>query len=528
MPSGAGNTNKQSQPDDRQLKNTPNKTVRGNSLPPYSAAPSTPNPSEKSKSKRRVKTQVMSHQASTAPTPPNESTQSDMTSVSSVPTDLPISSTKQTKGRRKMSNPQGNLHRATSSPAPRKERSPRPASQNISLTPNRTNATPAQAYAGPTFHASPAPSALPIPKFFSKSLPPVENDGDFKTTLQEHSSEESSTKSDDSPTMSKLLHVGRAQTREASPLDMFFNADREEKARRLLGTPKTPSNEDISSRHKPSQAKNGLHSPTASQAPLPGHSHHTANSSISDVFPLEMDASEKVKPPGGADVADTGYFPNMHDLTTSPSIKAPRTETDEQRKAKSMALKKLLMSPKPQLPPSGITKSGSTLISASLSPSSTSRPSKPTKSLSSSSTPQYRNGTPSKLPHGANGIGGFSHPHPSSASSLSGLSQGRPASSYFLEEVAKKGPNEINDLPSTPTPNRSRSVNNSAISQNNRNSQLNGGILPLSSAYSPYSPHSDMKSNTNRDNHNEIMEDALRRILKLDVIGRDGGTEVQS
>ena len=32
--------------------------------------------------------------------------------------------------------------------------------------------TPAKpAYAGPTFHASPAPSALPIPKFFSKSAP---------------------------------------------------------------------------------------------------------------------------------------------------------------------------------------------------------------------------------------------------------------------------------------------------------------------------------------------------------------------
>jgi hypothetical protein len=39
---------------------------------------------------------------------------------------------------------------------------------------NPISATPARnqgAYAGPTFHASPAPSALPIPKFLSRSVP---------------------------------------------------------------------------------------------------------------------------------------------------------------------------------------------------------------------------------------------------------------------------------------------------------------------------------------------------------------------
>ena len=43
------------------------------------------------------------------------------------------------------------------------------------LAPNNPATTPAKAqgaYAGPTFHASPAPSALPIPKFLSKSVPP--------------------------------------------------------------------------------------------------------------------------------------------------------------------------------------------------------------------------------------------------------------------------------------------------------------------------------------------------------------------
>ena len=523
MPSGVGNPNKQPQRDDRQPKNTPNKIVRDNSVLLHSAAPSTPNQSEKGKSKRRVTPHVVSNQASTILTSANQPAQADTTNVPSAPIDLPAPSTKQIKGKRKMSNPQGNLHRASSSPAPRKERSPRPGSQNLSLTPKRPNVTPAQAYAGPTFHASPAPSALPIPKFFSKSLPPAENNDDLKAMLQEHSSEDSSTKSDDSPTMSNLLHIEKAQTREASPLDMFFNADREEKARRLLGTRKWPTDEDFNSLQKSSQVNNVPRSPTPSLGPVSGHTHHTASSSTPDVFPLEMDASEKAKTPNGAGVAHAAYFPDMRDLTTSPSIKT-RIETDEQRKAKSIALKKLLMSPKPQLPPSGITKSGTTSISASLSPSPTSRPNKPIKSLSSSSTPQYRTGNPSKLNQEANGNRGFPQPYPSPVTPTSG----RPASSYLRQEVAKDDRNETDELPSTPTPSRSRNTNNSAVSQNNRNTQLNRAISPLSAASRPYSPHSVMKSDTNRDNHNEIMEDALRRILKLDMLSRDGGTEIQS
>lgn len=521
MPSDVSNPNKHPQRDDHQPKNTSNKTMRDNSVPPHPTAPSTPNQLEKGKSKRRATPHVVSNQA---PTSTGQSTQSDTTSVLSAPIDLPASSTKQIKGKRKISNPQGSLHRASSSPAPRKERSPRLGSQNISLTPKRTNVTPAQAYAGPTFHASPAPSALPIPKFFSKSLPPAENDGDLKAMMQEHSSEDSSTKSDDSPTMSKLLHVEKVRTKEASPLDMFFNADREEKARRLLGITTTAADEDFNPQNKSSQIKHVPRSPNPSPGPETGHTRHTASSSTSDVFPLEMDASGKAKTPNGANVVDTASFPDMRDLTTSPSIKTTRTETDEQRKAKSIALKKLLMSPKPQLPPSGITKLGATLISASLSPSPTSRPYKPIKSLSTSSTPQHETGASRKLNQEANGTRGLPQAYPSPATPASG----RPASPYLRQEVAKDDRNEMDKRPSTPTPSRSCHVSNSAVFQNNRNSELNRAISPLSAAFPPYSPPSDMKSNTNRDNHNEKMEDALRRILKLDVLGRDGGTEIRS
>ncbi|EGX50215.1 hypothetical protein AOL_s00076g290 [Orbilia oligospora ATCC 24927] len=79
-------------------------------------------------------------------------------------------------------------------------------------------------YAGAIFHdASPAPNALPLPKFFSKSVP---------TTTE-------------GPSLSKMLAEtdGRTQVITDSPpptaplrtpLDIFFQADKEEKARKAL------------------------------------------------------------------------------------------------------------------------------------------------------------------------------------------------------------------------------------------------------------------------------------------------------
>lgn len=50
-------------------------------------------------------------------------------------------------------------------------KSPRNLSQSLGL-PCKSVHTPTNvAYAGPTFHASPAPSSLPIPSFYSKSMP---------------------------------------------------------------------------------------------------------------------------------------------------------------------------------------------------------------------------------------------------------------------------------------------------------------------------------------------------------------------
>ncbi|KAK3113121.1 hypothetical protein LTR53_009885, partial [Teratosphaeriaceae sp. CCFEE 6253] len=111
---------------------------------------------------------------------------------------------------------QGGMDRATAARA-------RPVSLGGPLLPM----TPAkeQAYAGPTFHASPAPSSLPVPKFFSRSVPnilgPLQSrmDGDTTPEKQESSPE------------AAIVNPVVPQEAVLSPLDLFFKADKEEKQR---------------------------------------------------------------------------------------------------------------------------------------------------------------------------------------------------------------------------------------------------------------------------------------------------------
>ena len=105
-----------------------------------------------------------------------------------------------------------------------------PAAQYITqATPVKTT----QMYAGPTFHTSPAPSSLPIPKFFSQSVVAERASEPVKTPSDDSSGESSSQHGGDSPTLRNSLRVlANDHAREASPLDIFFNADRQEKAER--------------------------------------------------------------------------------------------------------------------------------------------------------------------------------------------------------------------------------------------------------------------------------------------------------
>lgn len=88
-----------------------------------------------------------------------------------------------------------------------------------------------QAYAGPTFQASPAASALPVPKFFSKSVPNITGQPSLQGRLAGEKTPEEQFSSPESDRVTPVP-VRQAQ----SPLDLFFKADRAEKQRTQSGS----------------------------------------------------------------------------------------------------------------------------------------------------------------------------------------------------------------------------------------------------------------------------------------------------
>ncbi|KAK3676421.1 hypothetical protein LTR78_003697 [Recurvomyces mirabilis] len=101
---------------------------------------------------------------------------------------------------------------------------PRPVSMGGPMLP----ATPAkeQAYAGPTFHNSPAPSTLPMPKFFSRSVP-----GKGNPLAARMEGEKTPEKTDSSPEPEVVSPIPPRNAIQ-SPLDMFFQADKQEREHR--------------------------------------------------------------------------------------------------------------------------------------------------------------------------------------------------------------------------------------------------------------------------------------------------------
>ena len=158
-----------------------------------------------------------------------------------------------------------------------------------------STATPIKLYAGPTFHASPAPSSLPLPKLYSKSAPPPDSGLATKPKTSNELSEDSSgSAQEESPTMKNSLRVEAAQPREPSPLDVFFKADREEKARRATsqgsGTPSATGPFNATGARNGS----GTHFPNLFAQSARAHSRHPTGGSI---FPMELEGGDLPKTP---------------------------------------------------------------------------------------------------------------------------------------------------------------------------------------------------------------------------------------
>ncbi|KAL8674379.1 MAG: hypothetical protein Q9168_001239 [Polycauliona sp. 1 TL-2023] len=371
------------------------------------------------------------------------------------------------------------------SPQPRKSsNTPRSNQRPISLTPGKQNATPSRAYAGPTFHASPAASSLPMPKFYSKSVPDANKSTSMQAAMKE-AAELSSDQSEDSPTPSFAQHVGDKQSREESPLDIFFKADREDRERKRL--------EQHASPRGPQLAKGS----PALVRPL-HHTRHSTTGSQGGLFPLELENQEPAKfsRDEAFSVPTTGGCGSMI-KETEPSQPDDAIETPqqaEQRRAKTIALKKLLMSSVP----------------ATTAPASNQGAT--TKSTNAE-------GKPANLE-----VRHRSNPKIQKQFTAQTAHQRSPclrSSSNLRKEISSSSPLEegpVPELSATPTPSRFHNTHKSTPPQSQDRSSFIAQKAPAPSSTAPEATSNPFKA----------MEDDLRRILKMNDLSSTSAAGVPS
>lgn len=190
---------------------------------------------------------------------------------------------------------------------------PHRGSVSNNIQPEKAKATPIkQAYAGPTFHQSPAASALPIPSFYSKSVPSVSA---VKAPPQAIPEQEGEERTGDLP-------KDTSSKRESTPLDFLFDAARQAQ--------RTPRGESPSTRSDQVSVRTG----SPSKSPAPKHQ--------DSMFPFELDGAST---PGedGSSFA-TPYKERIEAMRVSrPASEGAQSLDANERKAKTEALKKLLM-----------------------------------------------------------------------------------------------------------------------------------------------------------------------------------------
>ncbi len=409
-------------------------------------------------------------------------------------------------------------------------------------TPSRPLGTPPkQAYAGPTFHASPAPSALPIPRFFSKSVPePASSNG-----LQRKLEESSSDASDSSPTPVATQMAGQQQAREESPLDIFFRADREEKAKVKNSTPLATPLRGTSS------TTNSLSPSPPSNLPSPfegssrQHSRHPTGGSAGDMFALEMDGGDvpNKKAVSAAPHAQ-GDRKNAPRSNTAPSnMISQNSQAEEQRRAKTQALKNLLLSPQPQRPASSSSspRYGGSAYELDGTPESSS----PSPSPRGNSSSRHVSSTPTTTPASdetkkysrRSHHGSFPFLHESLLATANGSPKPVSRSSNLRQELSptmpQRGilPTELTTPPSYKSSKQFNTFDASSNSQNSFDARVYQGSIGTThsqslGAQSPASLHGPGASATHHTKRKttdlRVMEDDLRRILKMDILNGAG------
>lgn len=332
----------------------------------------------------------------------------------------------------------------------------------------------AAAYAGSTFQQSPAASALPLPSFYSKSLPSV-NSIPIRPPMPEtvSSTTASITPTDESPSKT-----------DATPCDFLFQAARQARA--------TPRADSPAARAGHLSVPNG--SP-ASRSPAPREG--------DAMFPFELDGAH----PGENGVAfATPYKERIEALRSTSSGGKSMDHTE--RKAKTEALKKLLMKSSAQENQHGV---GATLDLSNPFNARTAYSKTPTipqdpgqnRPSSSPSTAAYAQGntghyTPPKYNH-------MAYPFPTSQTQT----PKRPNSSRLRHVYGAQSEPEYAELSS-----------DSAVtppSSSGKNTTYHQQPPPYNAG--PYTSHPQMPTHRAKPSAQQL-EDDLRRVLKLDLVSR--------
>lgn len=176
----------------------------------------------------------------------------------------------------------------------RNERRTPPLSSAGMPSSNPITTPSAAAYAGPTFHASPAPSALPIPSFYSRSVP----DSPGLKGLKQN--RDVSISSNSELSASPLQARVSESQREESPLDIFFKADREERAQRARSASSAQHVANATGPFQPPPSSRNSHTPPAASV-----QHRTQRwsqdkrPSSREIFAMEMDGPANLRSPLG-------------------------------------------------------------------------------------------------------------------------------------------------------------------------------------------------------------------------------------
>lgn len=190
---------------------------------------------------------------------------------------------------------------------------------SIASTDNNFRTPVKQAYAGPTFHASPAASALPMPRFFSRSGPSDVPQSHLRKLME----------AEIPPSTAQMTSPSRLQppelaARQESPLDFFFMAHKaEQTSRKQIASP------GVTNLQQPG---------VRSSAPVASW---TTNTPGKDMFMMELDGSRDMHHTSYAAQTHTGSKLNRPGNPRSFSANNDDHE-EQQRINKTQALRRML------------------------------------------------------------------------------------------------------------------------------------------------------------------------------------------